>query len=210
MDSKINVVVRCRPLSDNEARGRRSLNILDDGVQVADKKFSFELVFDEHSRQAEVYDRCVGSLVEGCFSGFNATVLAYGQTGSGKTHSMMGSLTGDEEDEGIIPRAVKHIFYHLKLHKSTHVANLRVSMIELYNDECKDLLHPEIPSRDIMIREDKHGRIFFTGAREEAVTSIRAVLDFLEIGNLNRSTAETLMNQSSSRSHVSTVLLTTG
>lgn len=112
----------------------------------------------------------------------------------------MGSGT-EEEDEGIIPRALKHIFHHLKAIKATHVANLRVSMIELYNDECKDLLHPEIPSRDIVIREDKHGRIFFTGAREEAITSVRGALDFLDIGNINRTTAETLMNITSSRSH---------
>lgn len=112
-----------------------------------------------------------------------------------------GDDDGNEEDQGVIPRAVKQIFHHLKTIKSTHVANVRVSMIELYNDECKDLLHPEIPSRDIMIREDKHGRIFFTGAREEVVTSVRGALEFLEIGNINRSTAETLMNQSSSRSH---------
>lgn len=110
----------------------------------------------------------------------------------------------EEEEEGIIPRALKHIFHYLKtLPAATHVANVRVSMIELYNDECKDLLHPEIPSRDIMIREDKHGRIFFTGAREEVVTSVRSAMDFLETGNINRSTAETLMNESSSRSHVS-------
>ena len=43
-------------------------------------------------------------------------------------------------------------------------------MLEIYNDECRDLLHPEIPSRDIALREDKEGRMFFTGAREEIVT----------------------------------------
>ncbi len=75
-------------------------------------------------------------------------------------------------------------------------------MMEIYNDECKDLLHTEIPSRDIMIREDKDGRIFFTGAREEAVGDAQTAMTFLEQGNANRSTAETLMNQTSSRSHV--------
>ena len=50
------------------------------------------------------------------------------------------------------------------------VSTVRVSMLEIYNDECRDLLHPEIPSRDIALREDKEGRMFFTGAREEIVT----------------------------------------
>ena len=50
------------------------------------------------------------------------------------------------------------------------MSTVRVSMLEIYNDECRDLLHPEIPSRDIALREDKEGRMFFTGAREEIVT----------------------------------------
>lgn len=126
-----------------------------------------------------------------------------GQTGSGKTHSIMGSTSEeDDEEAGIIPRAIKHIFDHLRSEKAIgRMASVRVSMIELYNDECKDLLHPEIPSRDIMIREDKHGRIFFTGAREEVVTTATMAMQYLEQGNLNRSTAETMMNQNSSRSH---------
>ena len=126
-----------------------------------------------------------------------------GQTGSGKTFSMMGS-TGMDEEEGVIPRAINDIFQTIK-DKASILASysVHVSMLEIYNDDVKDLLHPDIPSRDIAIREDKDGRIFFTGAREEAVPDARAALFYLEQGNLNRSTAETLMNMTSSRSHVS-------
>jgi hypothetical protein len=124
-----------------------------------------------------------------------------GQTGSGKTHSIVGSSSSDEE-EGLIPRALKHIFQ--KLHDDTTgmISSVRVSMIEIYNEDCKDLLHTDISPKDIMIREDKDGRIFFTGAREEAVSSASAALQFLERGNINRTTAETSMNAVSSRSHV--------
>lgn len=77
MDSRINVAVRCRPLNEAESRlGRRSLVVCEDGVQVLDKRFSFETVFDETASQAEVYEQCVQNLVEGVFEGFNATVLA--------------------------------------------------------------------------------------------------------------------------------------
>jgi hypothetical protein len=151
-----------------------------------------------------------------------------GQTGSGKTYCMLGnnvenaiellssSIDNGEnsdkledhveeecEEVGIIPRAIMQTFqllnYHLIDNKS--MASIRVSMIEIYNDECRDLLHPEIPSRDVMIREDKHGRIFFTGAREEIVSNASMAIQYLQKGTLNRTTAETLMNQSSSRSH---------
>ena len=226
--SKVSVFVRCRPLTGKEKLGNRCLSIQNDTIQVGDKVFNFEGVFGEESDQFDIYSSCVTSLVGGCFQGYNGTVFACkyhylfnfvrsgltngyiyymldGQTGSGKTHSIMGAAGIDEEEEGIIPRAVKDIFQTLRGEKADRLAsvNIRVSMLEIYNDDCRDLLHPDIPSRDIMIREDRDGRIFFTGAREEVVADVRSAMAYLEKGNLNRTTAETLMNLTSSRSHVS-------
>ena len=79
--------------------------------------------------------------------------------------------------------------------------NVRISFIEISNEECSDLLHSEIPSRDIMLREDKDGKIFFTGAREEIVYNVEDVLQYLHRGCLHRTTGDTNMNQASSRSH---------
>lgn len=109
-----------------------------------------------------------------------------------------------EEGAGILPRAISEVFQTAREERAAgRVVNVRVSMVEIYNDDCRDLLHPDIPPKDIIIREDRDGRIFFTGAREEAVRDAEQALFYLQQGNLNRSTAETLMNQSSSRSHVS-------
>ena len=60
--------------------------------------------------------------------------------------------------------------------------SVHVSFIEIYNDECKDLLHPDIASRDIFIREDKEGHIFMTGAREEEVHDASEALVYLGRG----------------------------
>jgi hypothetical protein len=203
--SKVRVCVRSRPLHIKEARGRKCVSIVKDRIIVGDKSFIFDGVYDDKSSQIDVYDGCIAALIDGCFLGFNATILAYGQTGSGKTHTMIGSVLGDEDEEGVIPRAVKHIFNIIneKMEKSDGklVTNLHVSFIEIYNDECKDLLHLDILPRDIFIREDKDGKIFFTGAREEVVVSIDRALELLDKGNMNRTTAETLMNATSSRSH---------
>ena len=118
----------------------------------------------------------------------------------------MGSSAEGEDEEGIIPRVARHVFDILdsKTIESDGkvVASLHVSFIEIYNDECKDLLHPDIQPRDIYIREDKDGKIFFTGAREEQITSAEGVLELLDRGNRSRTTAETFMNATSSRSHV--------
>jgi hypothetical protein len=131
---------------------------------------------------------------------------------------MVGSGANDE-DAGIIPRSLNYIFDRLQSHKQNlqqaqqqadasnptnlmSVLALKVSFLEIYNDECKDLLHPEVPSRDIVIREDKDGKIFFTGAREEIVHSVEDAMYCLNAGARARTTAETFMNAASSRSHV--------
>ena len=45
----------------------------------SDKAFTYDYVFDQPVGQSDVYENCVKCLVEGCFEGYNATVLAYGQ-----------------------------------------------------------------------------------------------------------------------------------
>ena len=114
-------------------------------------------------------------------------------------------------NEGIIPRAVRYIFDivdNVDANNSRIInslkdctINIRVSFIEIYNEECIDLLHMDIPSRDIMLREDKDGKIFFLGAREESVQSVEDVFTFLQRGCLHRTTGDTNLNKSSSRSH---------
>ena len=202
--SAVRVCVRCRPLSAKEPRGKKCVSMVKEKITVGDKVFSFDDVYGEAATQDEVFKGSIIDLVQGCFHGFNATVLAYGQTGSGKTHTMIGNA-GEADEEGVVPRVVRHIFDALNEKmggtETRIVPSMHVSFIEIYNDEVKDLLHTEIPSREIFIREDKKGKIFFTGAKEEAVLTSENALEYLDKGNLARTTAETLMNAYSSRSH---------
>jgi hypothetical protein len=76
MNSKIGVFVRSRPLLNHEIRGKRCLTTSRDTVTIADKKITFDSVFDESVDQNVIYEKCVKNLVEGCFQGFNGTVFA--------------------------------------------------------------------------------------------------------------------------------------
>ena len=202
--SAVRVCVRCRPLSVKEGRGKKCVSMVKEKITIGDKVFSFDDVYGEAATQDEVFQGSIMELVRGCFHGFNATVLAYGQTGSGKTHTMIGNA-GEANEEGVVPRVVRYIFDALNERmggtETRIVPSMHVSFIEIYNDEVKDLLHTDIPSREIFIREDKKGKIFFTGAKEEVVLTSENALEYLDKGNLARTTAETLMNASSSRSH---------
>lgn len=43
------------------------------------------MVFDENTRNIDLYNKAVKPLIEKFFNGCNSTCFAYGQTGSGKT-----------------------------------------------------------------------------------------------------------------------------
>ncbi|KAK9762349.1 hypothetical protein K7432_012004 [Basidiobolus ranarum] len=134
--------------------------------------------------------------------GFNATILAYGQTSSGKTFTMgTGSRKHTAfEAQGIIPRAVKTLFD--VLNNSPGSFQVRVSYLEIYNEELIDLLAAYEGMRSqISIREDPRGNIYWTGVREAVVHSPDDVLNYLECGSLARQTGATEMNEKSSRSH---------
>ena len=116
-------------------------------IVIGEKNFQFDRVFDQPSRQEEVFDVCGRNLVLGCFSGFNATILAYGQTGSGKTHTMgTGSTVGlPEELVGIVPRVFGFIFEELNKKKQQSQFSsftIKCQFLELYNEELHDLLDP--------------------------------------------------------------------
>lgn len=76
-------------------------------------------------------------------SGYNSVIFAYGQTASGKTFT----LTGSQNDPGVIPRAVEDVFRFIKgVEGKGREWVLRASYLELYNEMLCDLLGPSSSS----------------------------------------------------------------
>lgn len=210
INNKVEVLVRCCPLSASKVNQavlgsihpvKRCIQPFNDfTLTLNGTNFSFDRVFGEATTQLEIYNECFSSLVGRCFQGHNATIFAYGQTGSGKTYSIIGNPKNDDE-KGILPRILKQIFDTIQNQSKYADIKLSISYLEIYNEEVHDLLHPEVLSKDILIRETKEGQIFFTGAKDEEVCDIDEALYYLEKGNICRSTAETNLNMTSSRSH---------
>ncbi|KAI8975459.1 P-loop containing nucleoside triphosphate hydrolase protein [Mycotypha africana] len=86
---------------------------------------------------------------------------------------------------------------------SNHRYTLKVSFVEIYNEELVDLLNSSSASErpPITIREDTKGHIYWTGVKEMIVHNTSDVLNFLQQGTNNRATGSTDMNEKSSRSH---------
>uniref|UniRef100_H0YY74 Kinesin-like protein n=1 Tax=Taeniopygia guttata TaxID=59729 RepID=H0YY74_TAEGU len=206
-DPSVKVAVRVRPLLSKEIlhNYQECVRLVQNANQVIigkDHVFTFDFVFGKNSTQEEVYAVCIKPLLVSLTEGYNATVFAYGQTGSGKTYTIGGehiaSVAVDER--GIIPRAIQELFHHISEHRNINF-HVKVSYIEIYKEELRDLLDLETSVKDLHIREDEKGNTVIVGSKEFEVECADEVINLLERGNAARHTGTTQMNKRSSRSH---------
>ncbi|KAI3430807.1 hypothetical protein D9Q98_009218 [Chlorella vulgaris] len=172
------------------------------------QEFEFDAVFNGEASQVEVFDE-VAPMVRSCADGYNVCILAYGQTGSGKTHTMMGP--GDAP--GLSVRALQALFGITAAEQADgQQRSISVSMLEVYNESLRDLLSsssngsPEAASKPLDVSAMGAGQLAagaerVPGLTWRAVGGVEEVLAVLEEGTKNRSTASTILNAHSSRSH---------
>ncbi|XP_057404758.1 kinesin-like protein KIF27 isoform X2 [Balaenoptera acutorostrata] len=203
----VKVAVRIRPLLCKEVlhNHQACVRVIPNTQQVIigkDRVFTFDFVFGKNSTQDEVYNTCIKPLVLSLIEGYNATIFAYGQTGSGKTYTIGGGHVASvvEGQKGIIPRAIQEIFQNISENLSID-SKIKVSYIEVYKEDLRDLLELETSMKDLHIREDEKGNTVIVGAKECQVESADEVMSLLEMGNAARHTGTTQMNEHSSRSH---------
>lgn len=189
------MAVRARPLSPEDASSS-PWRISGNSIWFLNQssKFEFDRIFGEECRTREVYEARTKEIVAAAVRGFNGTVFAYGQTNSGKTYTMRGSAN----EPGVIPLAVRELFETIQEVMNREFL-LRMSYLEIYNEEINDLLVPE--HRRLQIHESLERGIFVAGLREEIVASPEQVLDLMNFGESHRHIGETNMNTYSSRSH---------
>lgn len=210
--NNIKVVCRFRPQNKLEIRegGYPIIDISEDGTGITLKgkdtnSFSFDKVFGTNTRQQEIFEYSIKSIVDDVVAGYNGTVFAYGQTGSGKTYTMMGSSIDDPDNKGVIPRIIEQIFTSIQMAPANMEFTVKVAYMEIYMEKVKDLL---VPSNDnLPIHEDKVKGVYVKGMKEVYVADTDEVYDVMRIGGDNRVVASTNMNAESSRSH-SIVLIT--
>uniref|UniRef100_A0A8C2CE21 Kinesin family member 21A n=1 Tax=Cyprinus carpio TaxID=7962 RepID=A0A8C2CE21_CYPCA len=221
-ESTVRVALRIRPqLAREKIEGCHICTFVTPGepqvVLGKDKAFTYDYVFDMDSTQDTIYANCTEKLIEGCFEGYNATIFAYGQTGSGKTYTMGTGfdMAIPDEELGIIPRAVSHLYKGIEQRRQAAadqgrpVPEFKISaqFLELYNEEVLDLfdttrdMEMRKQKSHVKIHEDASGSIYTVGLTTRTVSSETEMMQCLKLGALSRTTASTQMNVQSSRSH---------
>lgn len=107
--------------------------------------------------------------------------------------------------KGIIPRMISGIFDYISnaVHEIEFI--VKISMLEIYMEEARDLLNPNSDTK-LKIRESPTEGIFIENLVEKCVEEELEVEQILSIGNNNRKIGRTNMNEVSSRSHALTVM----
>ncbi|XP_012135049.2 mitochondrial ribosomal protein S9 isoform X1 [Megachile rotundata] len=213
----VQVFVRVRPTNavEKNNKSKTIVEVANDRELIVEyphdkvsKKYKFDNVFGPSARQIDIYNVVVNPLLEQVLAGYNCTVFAYGQTGTGKTFTMEGNNSDptlhwqNDSSAGIIPRSLSHLFDTLRVLEIKEY-RIRVSFLELYNENLFDLLSTNDDCSKIKLYEDasKKGAITIHGLEEVRVRNKSEVYKILEKGSERRKTAATLLNSQSSRSH---------
>lgn len=110
------------------------------------------------------------------------------------------SVAGPTNDPGINQRALAQLFEEAEDRSKDWEFNIRVSVIEIYNEMVRDLLSSSADQKlDIKLNSDGH--LHVPGLTWVSVQSQQDINRTFATGHKNRATACTNMNEHSSRSH---------
>ncbi|XP_029474242.1 kinesin-like protein KIF14 [Rhinatrema bivittatum] len=216
-NSAVIVAVRVRPFSSREKSEHAYQVVFMSGqetiVQHPETKQAHNFVYDfsfwsfdkphsNYASQEMVYKKLAVPLLERAFEGYNTCLFAYGQTGSGKSYTMMGF----DEEPGIIPRFCEDLFSRVSRIETSQISHLvEMSYFEIYNEKIHDLLvfkgENGQKKQPLRVREHPTHGPYVEELSVNVVTSYSDIQSWLELGNKQRATAATGMNDKSSRSH---------
>ncbi|XP_011493839.1 PREDICTED: kinesin-like protein KIF14 [Ceratosolen solmsi marchali] len=231
-NSNLTVGIRVRPLSFKEQCEQKIFSIVEVNNQnlivdcdTSQHTFIYDHCFISyndplkkgHANQESVFNTIGIPLVQSAFEGYNVCLLAYGQTGSGKSYSMMGSESAQpnsleiHSDAGIIPRFCHEIFSRTKLDNYINTT-VEISYFEIYNEKIHDLLisnNNGTKKAPLKVREHPVFGPYIVDLSQHIVQNYSDLKGWLKVGNSQKATAATGMNEKSSRSHsIFTIILT--
>ncbi|GMI76034.1 hypothetical protein like AT2G47500 [Hibiscus trionum] len=212
LKGSIRVYCRVRPFLSGKSSYLSIVDRIEDGnlsINIPSKNgkgcksFTFNKVFGQSATQAEVFSD-MQPLIRSVLDGYNVCIFAYGQTGSGKTYTMVGPKELTEKNQGVNYRALGDLFMLAEQRKDTFSYDVAVQMIEIYNEQVRDLLVTDGSNKRypfLKIRNSSQTGLNVPDANLMPVSSTSDVIDLMNLGQRNRAVGATALNDRSSRSH---------
>ncbi|GFY42957.1 kinesin-like protein KIN-5A [Trichonephila inaurata madagascariensis] len=156
MARQINVSssLRCRPLLAKERPSLYPIYLRRNTVTVNRRLYNFDKVFDQRSKNEDIFKALVFEKIDDLLQGYNVAFMTYGPSKTGKSHTMgtFYNRQKDIQDPGIIPKAIREIYRRIRKNKNYAV---KVSFVEMVNEEVYDLLEEPTVQRDVRERETR-------------------------------------------------------
>ena len=111
---------------------------------------------------------------------------------AGKTHT----IEGTSSTPGVLPILASKLLERLAA-QSTSSQDLKISMLQIYNEKMTDLLHSK---KKVTIR-DRNGEVDVGDLTYHSITTPKEASKLITKGLKNRSSGFTVVNNTSSRSH---------
>nr|XP_025879118.1 kinesin-like protein KIN-14D isoform X3 [Oryza sativa Japonica Group] len=212
LKGNIRVYCRIRPFRPGEDDKSSSVEYIGDNGELVlsnptkqgkegGKNFTFNKVFGPITTQDAVF-KDIQPLIRSVLDGYNVCIFAYGQTGSGKTYTMMGPEKATEKEWGVNYRALNDLFNISHDRRDTITYELGVQMIEIYNEQIRDLLGSGGVQKKLGIQNTiQPNGLAVPDATMCPVTSTSHVIELMQTGHDNRAMSATALNERSSRSH---------
>ncbi|EDO42435.1 predicted protein, partial [Nematostella vectensis] len=154
-----------------------------------------------YADQKKVFDDLGVGVLENAWKGYNCSLFAYGQTGSGKSYSMVGYGA----NKGIVPIFCEELFKEVNAKKnegSKAEYQVALSMLEIYNEQTRDLLNPGGNKKGgLKVRQHPNRGFYVESLMTVPVSSYTDIDNRIGEGTRNRTVAATNMNATSSRAH---------
>lgn len=230
MAESVKVAVRVRPFNSRETQRNAKLiigmngntTIIKDPANAGDegRKFAFDFSYWSHDEFTEgadgylspngakyadqkvVFEDLGRGVLANAWKGYNVSLFAYGQTGSGKSYSMVGYGA----NKGIVPVSSETLFTEIEAKRENAAKGeeyqVTFSMLEIYNEQVRDLLNPKSNVKGGLKVREKPGKGFYVEQLTAAAVNSYAEIEAKEQeGTRNRTVAATAMNATSSRAH---------
>jgi kinesin family protein C2/C3 len=130
--------------------------------------------------------------------------------GSGKSYTILGNNT-NPGDRGVSYRALECLFSGLSTRQPAFSSTVKLSLIELYNEQIFDLLNPSASddaaennnssALKLSIREGPRGYYVHNSVNKQVHSAVEAI-EIFELAYSNRRVASNEINSDSSRSHL--------
>lgn len=94
---------------------------------------------------------------------------------------MEGDITNDN-DKGIIPRAVEALFDGVSEADENIEFTFKVTYVEIYLERIRDLMDEHHLKNNLAVREDKIKGVYIAGVTEVYVSSAEELLQIMHVG----------------------------